>query len=156
MDSQFSFIPLLVLLSCNLTFLLQGRVAWNLAGLVSHLQPEPPLPHPYSGYAHPAHSVGYAPNLHHLPPEVSSAGSSYNFAAAMGVTAPPGTQPFFHVFILSWIYLSFIHPVIHSFLFYLIYIHLFIDKFIFLFLYSSFYSHIHPLIHIISPSFINF
>ncbi|XP_023327161.1 uncharacterized protein LOC111700473 isoform X3 [Eurytemora carolleeae] len=71
----------------------KGRVAWNLAGLVSHLQPEPALPHPYSGYAHPAHSVGYAPNLHHLPPEVSSAGSSYNFAAAMGVTAPPGLAP---------------------------------------------------------------
>jgi hypothetical protein len=72
----------------NLLFVLQGRVAWNLAGLVGHLPDTAGLPHPYPGYPAPHPHTGYSPHLlpQGLPTDLPHSYS--NFGAAMGVSQP--------------------------------------------------------------------
>ena len=64
----------------------QGRVPWNLAGLVTHL-PGESIP-PYPGYHSPHPHTGYSPHLG-LPSDLSH--SYTNFGTTMGLTAPTPT-----------------------------------------------------------------
>lgn len=67
---------------------MQGRVPWNLAGLVTHLPGGEAIP-PYPGYHSPHPHTGYSPHLG-LPSDLSHSYTNFG-TTAMGLTSASAT-----------------------------------------------------------------